>query len=240
MPDSESPLNVSKLYGGTWRVGPVRPPRRRFGVPVGGPFDRTSARLASDLAGGPNVLELIGRCEGTFAKAQHIAWAGALLEVRIAGAAMPHCAAAWVREGETFLFQSGGFGYRAYIAWSEAPGLSQPTSPAQEDDGPIRVLSCEGPFRVQRLKGRWQVSVQSDRRGVRLDGPFEPHFLELESEPMAVGAIQVTNAGQPIIIGPDGPTIGGYPVVGVVANSDLDRVGQLAPGSEVEFDWDAD
>jgi len=48
---------------------------------------------------------------------------------------------------------------------------------------------------------------------------------------MAVGAIQVTPDGTLIIIGPDGPTIGGYPVVAYVIDADLDRVGQLLPGT---------
>jgi allophanate hydrolase subunit 2 len=38
-----------------------------------------------------------------------------------------------------------------------------------------------------------------------------------------------------IIVGPEGPTIGGYPVVGVVCSADLDRVGQLVPGQIVDF-----
>ena len=72
--------------------------------------------------------------------------------------------------------------------------------------------------------------------GVRLDGP--PLALpkrELVSEPVAPGAVQITNDGQPIVLGVDGQTIGGYPKVAHVISADLDALGQLRPGDEVRF-----
>ena len=60
--------------------------------------------------------------------------------------------------------------------------------------------------------------------------------MELPSRPTAVGTIQVTPSGMPILLGPDGPTIGGYPQAAVVARVDLDRLGQLPPGAEVRFE----
>jgi allophanate hydrolase subunit 2 len=50
-----------------------------------------------------------------------------------------------------------------------------------------------------------------------------------------VGAIQIANSGIPMILGPDGPTIGGYPKAAVVVSADLDRVGQMRPGDKVSF-----
>ena len=49
------------------------------------------------------------------------------------------------------------------------------------------------------------------------------------------GAIQVPPSGQPILLGPDHPTTGGYPVLAVVAAADLSLAGQLAPGASVQF-----
>ena len=72
--------------------------------------------------------------------------------------------------------------------------------------------------------------------GLRLDGP--PLTLpkrELVSEPVAPGAIQITNDGRPIVLGVDGQTIGGYPKVAHVIAADLDALGQLRPGDEVRF-----
>ena len=72
--------------------------------------------------------------------------------------------------------------------------------------------------------------------GVRLDGPpLTMPNRELVSEPVAPGAVQVTNDGKPIVLGVDGQTIGGYPKVAHVIATDLDALGQLRPGDEVRF-----
>ena len=49
------------------------------------------------------------------------------------------------------------------------------------------------------------------------------------------GAIQVPPSGQPILLGPDHPTTGGYPVLAVVVAAGLPFAGQLAPGASVQF-----
>jgi allophanate hydrolase subunit 2 len=79
-------------------------------------------------------------------------------------------------------------------------------------------------------------SNQSDRKGVRLEGTFEGDAKEFPSEPACFGVIQITPSGMPIIIGPDGPTIGGYPKIGVVISADLPAVGQLRPGVQIQFE----
>ena len=85
----------------------------------------------------------------------------------------------------------------------------------------------------------WTVRGESDRIGVRLEGPRLPRAVdgELPSEPTRPGALQVPADGQPIIFGPDAPVTGGYPVIAVVA--DLDRVAQLRPGDRLRFARDA-
>ena len=54
---------------------------------------------------------------------------------------------------------------------------------------------------------------------------------------MVLGAVQVPPDGRPIILLPDHATVGGYPVVGVVASVDRAIVGQLVPGVNVRFVW---
>jgi allophanate hydrolase subunit 2 len=49
------------------------------------------------------------------------------------------------------------------------------------------------------------------------------------------GGIQVPPDGRPILLGPDAGVTGGYPLVAVVVDADLDAVGQLAPGTRVRF-----
>ncbi|MCC5786388.1 MAG: biotin-dependent carboxyltransferase family protein [Phycisphaerales bacterium] len=83
----------------------------------------------------------------------------------------------------------------------------------------------------------FRVSRAADRVGVRLEGTKIPTLDPgaIDSEPMLAGAIQVTPDGTPIILMPDGPTTGGYPVIGVVIGADLPALGQLRPGDEIRF-----
>lgn len=86
----------------------------------------------------------------------------------------------------------------------------------------------------------WTVSGRSDRVGVRLTGrPLAlrlPH-RQLPSEGMIRGAVQVPPNGQPVILGPDHPVTGGYPVIGVVADADIDALAQVRPGQHVRLRW---
>jgi biotin-dependent carboxylase-like uncharacterized protein len=87
------------------------------------------------------------------------------------------------------------------------------------------------------LGTEWRVSPSSNRIGTRLEGPPLPRLRhdELLSEGVVTGAVQVPPSGQPILLGPDHPTTGGYPVVAVVREADLPLVAQLAPDATVQF-----
>lgn len=84
----------------------------------------------------------------------------------------------------------------------------------------------------------WTVGASSDRMGTRLAGPsLAPERAgRLTSEPAVRGGVQWPGAGELIVLGPDGPTTGGYPVAAVVAGADLGSAGQLAPGERVRFE----
>jgi len=72
--------------------------------------------------------------------------------------------------------------------------------------------------------------------GIRLTGPALPRTgREMISEPVAPGTIQITNEGQPIILGVDGQTIGGYPKIAQVITADRDRLAQCRPGETITF-----
>jgi biotin-dependent carboxylase-like uncharacterized protein len=86
----------------------------------------------------------------------------------------------------------------------------------------------------------WMVSDRCDRVGMRLEGrPLRYRFpdRQLPSEGVTRGAIQVPPNGLPVILGPDHPVTGGYPVVGVVAQDDIDKVAQIRPGQYVRMHW---
>jgi biotin-dependent carboxylase-like uncharacterized protein len=84
---------------------------------------------------------------------------------------------------------------------------------------------------------RYLVSRASSRVGYRLEGPPVKSRLpaDLPSEPACAGAMQLPPEGQPIVLMAEHPTIGGYPVIGVVPAHALGRLAQRAPGSEVQF-----
>jgi biotin-dependent carboxylase-like uncharacterized protein len=83
----------------------------------------------------------------------------------------------------------------------------------------------------------FSVSKLADRMGVRLKGHVIENVVStnIKSEGLVRGTIQVPADGNPIIMLSDHGTIGGYPKIGVVISADLDRVGQLTPGSTVNF-----
>jgi biotin-dependent carboxylase-like uncharacterized protein len=86
----------------------------------------------------------------------------------------------------------------------------------------------------------WTTSDRSDRVGMRLQGTPLQHRSrdrQLPSEGATRGAIQVPPNGLPVVLGPDHPVTGGYPVVGVIADDDIDLLAQLRPGQQVRLSW---
>jgi biotin-dependent carboxylase-like uncharacterized protein len=88
--------------------------------------------------------------------------------------------------------------------------------------------------------GPWQVSPESNRVGLRLNGPAlrraaDFDGAELPSEPVVTGAVQVPANGRPVVFLADHPTTGGYPVIGVVPATALPVLAQARPGTTVRF-----
>ncbi|CAN7248103.1 biotin-dependent carboxyltransferase family protein [Knoellia sp. LjRoot47] len=88
----------------------------------------------------------------------------------------------------------------------------------------------------------WVASSRSDRRGIRLEGaPLARRSdrlgVELASEGLVRGAIQVPPGGLPVLCLNDAPVTGGYPVIGVTTSASVDRAAQLQPGQQVRFTW---
>ncbi|TWI57236.1 biotin-dependent carboxyltransferase family protein [Halalkalibacter nanhaiisediminis] len=84
---------------------------------------------------------------------------------------------------------------------------------------------------------KFQVTPQSDRMGYRLAGETlvlnSP--LEMISEAISIGTIQVPPDGNPIILLADRQTIGGYPKIGQMISVDLTLIAQAKPGDMIEF-----
>jgi antagonist of KipI len=91
---------------------------------------------------------------------------------------------------------------------------------------------------IQRFTNQeFAVSPDSDRMGVRLDGPElkRGDETDLISEAVAPGTIQVPPSGKPILLLGDCQTIGGYPKIAHVITVDLGIAAQLRAGDGVRF-----
>ncbi len=96
------------------------------------------------------------------------------------------------------------------------------------------------------LDAEWEVHFNSSRTGVRLIGPVPDwpradggeaglHPSNLHDNPYAVGALDFTG-DMPVLLGPDGPSLGGFVCPFTVIKADLWKLGQLSPGAKVRFE----
>ncbi len=148
----------------------------------------------------------------------------------------------------------GGLHGRSLRSGDRVPiGVTAPFSPAAlrapltagaaGAERAVRVVA--GPHRALFAAASWHtllgaeltVAGASDRMGYRLEGVRLSDRIPaaLPSEPLCPGAIQVTAAGQPIVLMADAPTVGGYPVIAVVCSVDLPVVAQRGIGERVRF-----
>lgn len=126
------------------------------------------------------------------------------------------------------------------VDWS----ISSKLIPNYKKDPKIRFI--KGPqYHLFTKKSREQfnneayiVTPDSDRMGYRLSSSrlalSKP--LELLSEAVTMGTIQVPSDGKPIILMLDRQTIGGYPKIGYVASVDLPLLAQVIPGGKLSFE----
>lgn len=124
-------------------------------------------------------------------------------------------------------------------AWSAARALRARLA----DRAVVRLIPgahlerLDADSRTRLFEAEFRVSASSDRMGYRLEGPElalrEP--LELLSEAVAFGTVQLPPDGHPIILMADRQTTGGYPRLGEVASVDLPIVAQARPGDVLRF-----
>ncbi|MBZ9937941.1 urea carboxylase [Mesorhizobium sp. BR1-1-16] len=95
------------------------------------------------------------------------------------------------------------------------------------------------------FSARYEVHFNSSRTGVRLIGPQPTwaradggeaglHPSNIHDNAYAIGSIDFTG-DMPIILGPDGPSLGGFVCPAVITRDELWKIGQLKPGDGVRF-----
>lgn len=239
---------------------------RKFGIPSGGAFDPLTYRLSNAMLGNKGDEFSIELCNAAldlaFQGNAFISICGAPVVVKLNSKEQVTNRFFAVRSGDTLQFAAPTIGLTTYI--SVKGGFKFPNVNSQlaqsgvvlatgdvlecEDADRGRVLQIQdlpkptGAIRVIPMHDglhhrQFTVSPTSNRAGIRLVGGSPAMVQERKSEPACVGAIQQTASGELIVIGPDGPTIGGYNKIGVVASCDTWRLGQLRPGESVEFEY---
>ena len=129
----------------------------------------------------------------------------------------------------------GDQGGRLRLRRAQPPAAAELSVPLRVVAGP-QAGQFDNAGLVAFFGGVFRVAAASDRRGLRLSGPTVARArMELPSQGVLPGAVQVPPDGQPIILGWDGPVTGGYPVIAGVISADLPRLAQLRPGDEVRF-----
>ena len=106
------------------------------------------------------------------------------------------------------------------------------------------------PDSVQTFLGTdWELSLTSDRMGCRFIGPAldflpRPEYLvhqagldpsNIVDDSICVGSIQVPSGLEPIVMGVDGPSLGGYAKIATVISPDLSVLAQVRPREVVRF-----
>ncbi len=129
----------------------------------------------------------------------------------------------------------------------DLPGVDVLPGPRLPTNGdPVVLRAVRGP-RDDRLvdpealaSGTWVAAGASNRIGIRLEG--EPLTVRDDAPPLPSegawrGAVQVPPAGEPVLFLADHPVTGGYPVVAVLLDADVDRAAQVRPGQQIRFAW---
>jgi biotin-dependent carboxylase-like uncharacterized protein len=132
--------------------------------------------------------------------------------------------------------------------------LSCAAGHGMQRQAPRAFVHAEGPLRVVPgpqddffddaawalfVGSDWRVTREADRMGLRLEGPVLRHRsgcgADIVSEGVVPGAVQVPGAGQPIVLGVDAQTIGGYAKIATVISADVPRLAHARPGSVLHF-----
>jgi antagonist of KipI len=208
-----------------------------------GPHGGAGCRAYLAVAGGIDVPRVLGG-RGTFLRASLGGLEGRALRRGDALAAGEPTALA--RRIAASLAGDGASREAVVARWGAGPTL-RPAYGAPGHVAAVRLMpgahgdALTPEARASLHGAEFRVSPQSDRMGYRLDGPIDaPPLalaapLELLSEGVAFGTVQLPPGGAPIVLMADRQTIGGYPRVGEVATVDLPVVAQLRPGDALRF-----
>jgi antagonist of KipI len=190
------------------------------------------ARVYIAVGGGIAVPPILGS-RSTDMRANFGGWHGRALKI---GDRLP-----FGREepavGQRLLAQLDGTRGRVVAApWWVTPteDLRGDTALLHLEFGPDAVMLDPRALRILR-DGTWTMAADSDRMGLRFDGPTlrVASKRELISTAVMPGTVQLPPDGHPVLLGVDAQTVGGYPRIAQVIRADMGRAMQLRPGERV-------
>ncbi len=133
---------------------------------------------------------------------------------------------------------SANFRKREWALSPKVMHVLEPRKVIRVTDGPQSDWFSEAAKKVF-YESAYRVGEDSNRMGIRLEGAAAipvPAGGEMISEGVALGAIQVPEGGQPIVLFVEQQTTGGYPKIANVISADFHRLGQLRPRDEIRFE----
>ncbi len=242
LPQTESPSAGVRDATGVWQQVPMwRPIFLPSGTRIRFTGSSSGCRAYLAIAGGWNVPWILGS-RSTYMRAQFGGHEGRRLKT---GDCIPHKAPSRsVLEWMSKLRRSPSFAKRMEVPqWYIRPFDDRSGFPLR----PSKVLRwLPGPefhwlsedSQKQLQNASFQVSKDSDRMGYRLIGCKLScdRPLEMVSDGVVVGTVQLPPEGDPIVIMNDGAPTGGYPRVGCIATIDMGLAAQLRPGDFIQFE----
>ncbi|HEY9090275.1 biotin-dependent carboxyltransferase family protein [Parasphingorhabdus sp.] len=103
-------------------------------------------------------------------------------------------------------------------------------------EGPEHIL-LSAASRQMFFENKHKVGTRADRMGLCLQGAVleTVNSPQMNSAPVFNGTVQCPPDSEPFLLGPDAQTTGGYPRIAQVIRADRHLIGQLRPGSEIQF-----
>ena len=147
-----------------------------------------------------------------------------------------------LRKGDVLTIGTAKEAFRAKSVHPAALAQLSPRKVLRVTPGPQADLFPQAALQAF-YAGTYRVAEESNRMGLRLEGPALAGGPagEMISEGVSLGAIQITAAGLPIILFVEQQTTGGYPKIANVISADLSSLGQLRPRDEIRVepvDWE--
>jgi urea carboxylase len=216
--------------------GRVQALHEPFAIPAGGvlklgAISGAGARSYLCLAGGLDVPDYLGS-KSTFTLGRFGGHAGRAL-----------------RAGDVLRFHETVWSRDARAGMTQAAALYPPPEEARVLRviyGPHGAPTYFSPTCIEAFfAAEWTVHFNSSRTGVRLVGPRPEwtresggeaglHPSNIHDNPYTVGAVNFTG-DMPVILGPDGPSLGGFVCPVTVIEADLWKLGQLRAGDRIRF-----